>query len=90
MTTALLPGAELVERGLAALARGEVTAEALLVSMAAPSLQALGIEVAAALPDPELQLYWLLAREHGDAAHGRYNALVRRIVSYQRAAACAR
>lgn len=90
MMAASLPGADLVERGLAALARGQVTAESLLVSIAAPRLRALGTDVPATLPDPELELYRLLVREHGDAAHGRYNALVRQMVSFQRAAACAR
>ena len=50
---------------------------------------ALGLAVADPLPDPEVRLYRLLAKEHGDAAHSRYNALVRRLVSYQRALACA-
>ena len=29
------------------------------------------------LPEPEVRLYELLRREHGDDPHGRYNALVR-------------
>jgi hypothetical protein len=32
-------------------------------------------------------LYLLLAETHGDAAHSRYNALVRRLVRFERAAA---
>ncbi|MBA3245245.1 MAG: hypothetical protein H0T61_08740 [Actinobacteria bacterium] len=85
-----LPGQELVERGLADLRRGDKTVEALLVSIAAPRLRATGLDVPEPLPDPELSLYELLRREHGDDAHGRYNALVRRLVSYERAAECAR
>jgi len=84
-----LPGAELVERGLRDLVLGIETEESLLVSLAASPLRALGIEVAVPLADAELRLYGLLAARHGDAAHSRYNALVRRIVSFQRAAACA-
>jgi hypothetical protein len=37
----------------------------------------------------EQRLYRLLADRHGDAAHARYNALVRRLVSFERAAAAA-
>ncbi len=85
-----LPGQELVERGLADLRRGDKTVQALLVSIAAPRLRATGLDVPEPLPDPELSLYELLRREHGDDAHGRYNALVRRLVSYERAAECAR
>jgi hypothetical protein len=81
-----LPGADLVQKGLADLARGETTAEALLVSIGAPRLAWLGIDVPAPLPDPERRLYDLLAAGHGDAAHSRYNALVRRLVSFERAA----
>jgi hypothetical protein len=90
MTTFTLPGEEFVEAGLRDLKRGVASAEALLVSLAAPRLGALGVDVPDPLPDPELRLYRLLAAEYGDGAHARYNALVRRIVSYQRAVACAR
>jgi len=34
-------------------------------------------------------LYERLAREHLDSAHSRYNALVRLLVSFERAAECA-
>ena len=85
-----LPGADLIEQGLRDLERGAETIESLLVSMGAPRLKALGLVVAAPIADAELRLYRRLAEEHGAAAHSRYNALVRRIVSYQRAAACAR
>lgn len=39
---------------------------------------------------PSHRLYDLLAAEHSDSAHGRYNALVGRIVSFARAAEHAR
>ena len=52
----------------------------------APRLRGLGIEVpAAAVPNPEHALYDLLAREDEDSAHSRYNALIRRLVSFERA-----
>jgi hypothetical protein len=37
----------------------------------------------------EHRLYALLAAEDSDSAHSRYNALVRRLVSFERAAECA-
>ena len=64
-----LPGAEIIEAGLADLARDVES-------------------VPATPPDPEHRLYALLARDDPDAAHGRYNALIRRLVSYERALAC--
>jgi hypothetical protein len=85
-----LPGTELVEAGITDLAAGRETVEALLVSVGAPRLRALGIELPPTLPSPEERLYAVLAQEWGDAAHSHYNALIRRLVSYQRAAACAR
>ena len=45
MSDADLPGAELVEAGLADLVAGTETDEALLVSIAAPRLRALGFDV---------------------------------------------
>jgi hypothetical protein len=85
-----LPGAEIVEPGLDDLGRGSVTVNSLLVSMAATRLRDAGLPVAEPLPDPEIRLYELLAREHGDAAHARMNSLVRRLVSFERAYECAR
>lgn len=90
MTIPLLPGADLIEAGIADLARGAVTVEALLVSIGAPRLRALGWNLPATLPNAEERLYEQLSASHGDGAHSRYNALVRRLVSFQRAAACAR
>jgi hypothetical protein len=85
-----LPGAELVEQGLRDLAHGAATVESLLVSLSAPRLRAVGLVVPQPLLDPELRLYRLLAERHGAGAHARYNALVRRIVSFERASVCAR
>jgi hypothetical protein len=39
---------------------------------------------------PEHRLYARLAQDNPDAAHSRYNALIRRLVSFERALACAR
>lgn len=86
--TNLLPGGDLIQRGLEDLARGRESVEALLVAIGAPRLRRLGFDVPT-LVSPEHRLYLLLAGTHGDAAHGMYNALVRRLVSFERAAECA-
>ena len=87
-----LPGGLHVAGGLAALAAGDVASEdALLVCIAAPRLRQLGIAVPPGGPDdPERALYDALARRGADAAHGRYNALVREVVSFARAYAAPR
>jgi len=84
-----LPGAELVHRGIADLADGRESVESLLVSIGAPRLERLGFRVPRTVSSPEHRLYEWLAAEDEDAAHGRYNALVRRLVSFERAAECA-
>ena len=68
---------------------GRESAEALLVSIGAPRLRSVGIEVSVPIASPEHKLYQHLAREKGDGAHSAYNALIRRLVSFERAAACA-
>lgn len=83
-----LPGADLIDRGLSDLGRGVLSIEALLVSIGAPRLRTAGIPVDSAVSDPERKLYELLAAENPDAAHSRYNALIRRLVSFERAAEC--
>jgi hypothetical protein len=84
-----LPGADLVKQGAEDLDGGHESAEALLVSIGASRLRSVGVELASPIPSPEHKLYLLLAREKGDAAHSAYNALLRRLVSFERAAACA-
>lgn len=84
-----LPGGDLVDKGLADLERGVESVESLLVSIGAPRLSRLGIVVVRPTPAPEHRLYALLAAEDADSAHSRYNALVRRLVSFERAAECA-
>jgi hypothetical protein len=86
---AALPGAEIVERGIEDLARGVESQEALLVSIGAPRLRRIGFAVSRTLPAPEDRLYELLSRVDSDSAHSRYNALIRRLVSFERAAECA-
>jgi hypothetical protein len=86
-----LPGADLIRKGLADLEDGVESVEALLVLVGAPRLRECGIDVVDTLPRtdyPEHRLYDLLARKHGDGAHSQYNALIRRLVSFERAAEC--
>ena len=85
-----LPGAELVEKGVDDVRRGVESIEALLVSIGAPRLTALGYDVGSPLISPEHRLYELLSREDAHSAHSRYNALVRRLARFERAAECAR
>jgi hypothetical protein len=84
-----LPAADLIQRGVEDLSIGRESAEALLVSVGAPRLRSTGIEVSTPIRDPEHKLYLLLSQEKGNAAHSAYNALIRRLVSFERAAACA-
>ncbi len=85
-----LPGGDLIAQGLDDLAAGTETAAALLVSIGAPRLRQLGLAVADPIPSGEHRLYELLSRTDPDSAHSRYNALIRRLVSFERALACAR
>jgi hypothetical protein len=87
-----IPGSDLVEAGLRDLAAGLSTVPALIVSIGAPRLRQLGFEVVAPIEDADHALYLMLAADdldRADAGHGRYNALVRRLVSFERAVACA-
>lgn len=86
-----LPGADLVEDGVADLAAGRRTVEALLVAMAASRLRSVGVDVPDAdIAGPSHRLYELLATEDRRTAHRRYNALVGRLASFARAAESAR
>jgi hypothetical protein len=81
------PGADLVEEGLDDLSRGVESVPALLVSIGAPRLRRIGLPVPArTFPDAEHRLYERLSETDPDFAHSRYNALVRRLVSFERAA----
>lgn len=84
-----LPGADLIYPGIAELARGEGSAEASLVAIGSPRLRRLGFRLPenAKLPaHPDLLMYRPLCERYGKAAHSQYNALIRRLVSFERAA----
>lgn len=85
-----LPGAELILPGIDDLRRGVESVPALLISIGRPRLERLGLDLPANdFDEPEHRLYALLAAEHGDAAHSRYNALLGRLLSFADAAGCA-
>jgi hypothetical protein len=89
-TYAGIPGGELIEAGLADLARDVESVPALLVAIGTPRLRELGVAVPErSVAGPEHRLYALLAANDADSAHSRYNALLRRLVSFERALACA-
>jgi hypothetical protein len=86
-----LPGADLIRQGMGDLRQGLESIEALLVLVGAPRLRRIGIDVPdRAVTHPEHRLYELLAQSDQDSAHSRYNALLRRLVSFERAAECVR
>lgn len=76
-----LPGADLIEAGLADSRAGRETIAALLIAIGAPRLRDLGRDLPNELPEnPEHRLYALLASDDSDSAHSRYNAFIRRLV----------
>ena len=86
---AVLPGEDLIEAGLSDLRERRETVAALLVAIGSPRLRRLGLKLPDQLPEnPEHRLYNLLAQDDPDSAHSRYNAYIRKLVSYERAAEC--
>ena len=82
-----LPGAELLREALHDSGAGSVTISSCLLSIAKPRLERAGLPSPAAaggIPEAELTLYRLLMAEGGDA-FGRYQALLRRLVSFEQA-----
>jgi hypothetical protein len=85
----VLPGEDLIEAGVQDLLAGRETIASLLVAIGSPRLRRLGLDLPSVLPqDPEHRLYNLLAEDDQDSAHSRYNAFIRKLVSYERAAEC--
>jgi hypothetical protein len=84
------PGGDLVRDGLADLADGVESVPSLLVSIGAPRLRRAGLSLPREpFATPEHRLYELLAASEPDSAHSRYNALLRRLISFERAVECA-
>ncbi|OHB78047.1 MAG: hypothetical protein A2Z34_09370 [Planctomycetes bacterium RBG_16_59_8] len=82
------PGADVVVAGIADLLNGRETIAALLVSIGTPRLRREGVDIPAPISSPEIKLYRRLSVDNPDAAHSRYNALIRRLVSFERALSC--
>jgi len=68
------------------LGAGVESIESLLVLVGTPRLRRIGFDVPDRLYFPEDRLYEKLAEIHGDGAHSKYNALIRTLVSFERAA----
>src|SRR4029450_2471938 len=84
-----LPGSDLIEAGLKDLRERRDSIASLLIAIGAPRLRRLGFEMPDLLySNPEHRLYDLLAQDDSDSAHSRYNALIRGLVSFERAAEC--
>jgi hypothetical protein len=81
-----LPGGGLIAAGLADLRAGRMTSKELPVAIGSNRLRAAGIAVPpwSSSQAPEHAPYEVLSAENADSAHGRYNALLRRLVSFER------
>ncbi|HEU4931431.1 MAG TPA: hypothetical protein VFT48_05090 [Pyrinomonadaceae bacterium] len=86
-----LPANDLIATGIEDLQSSLESIPALLVAIGAPKLRSLGLKVPENLPsNPEHRLYDLLSASEPDSAHSRYNALIRKLVSFERAFSCVR
>jgi hypothetical protein len=84
-----LPASDLVSAGIVDLQNQRETIAALIVAIGAPKLRTLGLEIPSiTLSNPEHRLYDLLSLDGSDSAHSKYNALIRKLVSFQRALEC--
>ena len=88
MTLDGLPANDMIQQGLDDLAQRRVSVAACLVKIASPRMRRCGMEML--ISDDEAlnadrELYALLGHEHGKEAHSRYNALLRELVSFERA-----
>ncbi len=83
-----LPGADLIREGLAELADGREGMASFLVCIGSPKLRRCGVTVPVSEADAlaaDHRLYEWLEERHGHEAHSRYNALLRELVSFERA-----
>ena len=86
-----LPGGEIIDAGLVALAGGEESVESLLVSLAAPRFRREGVPIPQdVFADAEMRLYRLLEQTNGDLAHARFLAYLRQAASFADACAMVR
>lgn len=83
-----LPGEDLIQQGVKDMARGVESMMSLLVMVGYPRLTRLRKDLPKPLQwidHPEIRLYQLLSQRNPQGAHSRFNALIRRLVSYERA-----
>jgi hypothetical protein len=87
-----LPGNDLISTGVRDLQEKRETIPSLLVSIGAPKLRRLGLQIpevpAFFGSPPEHRLYDLLSVQGSDSAHSKYNAFIRKLVSFERALQC--
>ncbi|MCH1506851.1 MAG: hypothetical protein L7V86_24960 [Verrucomicrobiales bacterium] len=83
------PGGYLIAEGIDDYAVGKRTIPACLVAIAASTLRQIGLPISDSpshiISEPEHQLYELLRLESGDA-YSQYNAFLRQLTSFIRAA----
>jgi hypothetical protein len=83
-----LPGGELIAEGLQDTAAGRITPAACLIAVGWPRLLRAGLTLPRpmrpSITEPEQRLYQIL-RETGGDAYSRYNALMRELISFERA-----
>lgn len=78
-----LPGGEMIDKGLAALAGGQESVESLVVSLAATRLRREGVPFPKVVfPDADVRLFRLLERQDDELAHARYLAYLRQAASF--------
>ena len=84
------PAGELICQGIKDIQAEVESPQALLVAIGRPRLVRIGVSVPEfSVEFPEMRLYEYISRTDSDAAHSRYNALIRRLVSFERAVECA-
>lgn len=86
-----LPEEEIIQRGLADLRDSHESVESLMVQIGASRMREAGLDVPRFSPpkvDAEIRLYTLLSSLHGANAYAQYNALLRRLISFESALEC--
>lgn len=86
-----LPGEEIIRQGLADLRESHESVESLMVQIGASRMREAGLDVprfSSSKIDAEIRLYTLLSSRHEANAYGQYNALLRRLISFERALEC--
>ena len=80
------PGGDLISQGLSDFADHRLTPEACLIAIGRSRLTRSGLRIDTTfhIPNAEHQLYALLGTQPGDA-YSRYNALLRRLISFEQA-----